>query len=188
MIVTEEDEESIKKARFDGLYALDHEDDDTEDEGLSASFHKIKGKTLGDPTHPYIRRRVYKDAAKDPAPVARSFSAISTLTSSSVADSPKPNHRRTKNPLQTLDEFVEANSTVIKDTPKLQHRHTIIGTELANDLPISATMPTSSAPLSSSAIPKVGTRKRKRDADIKLVPEDQRIFQNLHFCKWFAYL
>jgi hypothetical protein len=165
-----------KKVAFDALYALDDEEDEVEDEGLAESFQKVKGRTLGDPTTSLSRSR--RTPGRTPGSFARSLSNMNLPL-------PQPkqqlqNPRRIKKPLELLEELSASNS-VIRDTPTLQHHHTITGvTSLDNAMP-----PSSSAPPTSSAIPMVKNKKGKgkQVAEIKLVPEQQRIFQNLHFCK-----
>ncbi|KAI5275783.1 DNA polymerase beta-like protein [Aureobasidium subglaciale] len=167
-----------KKLGFDALYALDDEGDEVQDEGLLASFKKVKGRTLGDPTTSLSRPR--HTPRRPPGSLLRSFSNINpSLPSSSQQRS---NPRRTKNPLQLLEELSASNS-IVKDTPPLQHHDTVIGLPSLNEPVDEANMPSSSAPPASSAIPMVKSRKGpgKQVADIKLVPENQRIFQNLHF-------
>lgn len=166
-----------KKAAFDALYALDDEADEAEDEGLAASFQKVKGRTLGDPTTSLSRSR--RTPGRPPGSLARSVSNILLPQSSQQ----RPNLRRTKKPLELLEELSASNS-IVKDTPSLQHHHTVIGVS-SLDGSVNGTMPPSSAPPASSAIPIIKSKKGKgkQVAEIKLVPEDQRIFQNLHFCK-----
>lgn len=169
-----------KKIAFDALYALDDEEDELEDEGLAESFKKVKGRTLGDPTTSLSRSR--RTPGRTPGSFARSFSNMNLPL-------PQPkqqlhNPRRTKKPLELLEELSASNS-VIRDTPTLQHHHTIAGVPSLDN----AMSPSSFAPPTSSAIPMVKNKKSKgkQVAEIKLVPEQQRIFQNLHFCKSSMY-
>ncbi|KAI4842316.1 DNA polymerase beta-like protein [Aureobasidium sp. EXF-8845] len=170
----QQDAAARKKIAFDALYALDDENDEHEDEGLAESYQKVKDRTLGDPTTSLSRSR--RTPGRTPGSFARSFSNMNLPL-------PQPkqqlqNPRRTKKPLELLEEL-SASSSVIKDTHTLQHHHTITGVpSLDNAMP-----PSSSAPPTSSAIPMVKNKKGKgkQVAEIKLVPEQQRIFQNLHF-------
>jgi hypothetical protein len=169
-----------KKVAFDALYALDDEDDEPEDEGLAESFQKVKGRALGDPTTSLSRSR--RTPGRTPCSFARSFSNMNLPLPQPKQQLPNP--RRTKKPLELLEEL-SASDSVIRDTPTLQHHHTITGVpSLDNVMP-----PSSSIPPASSAIPMVKNKrgKGKQVAEIKLVPEQQRIFQNLHFCKSRVY-
>jgi DNA polymerase IV len=169
-----------KKAAFDALYALDNDVDEVEDEGLAASLQQVKGKTLGDPTNSSSRSR--RTPGRPPVSLARSVSNINLPLPQSTKQ--RSNHRRTKKPLELLDELSASNS-IVKDTPPLQHHHTVIGSS-SLDKPVKDTMPPpSSAPPASSAIPMINNKKGKgkQVAEIKLVPEDQRIFKDLQFCK-----
>jgi hypothetical protein len=165
-----------KKVAFDALYALDDEDDEPEDEGLAESFQKVKGRALGDPTTSLSRSR--RTPGRTPCSFARSFSNMNLPLPQPKQQLPNP--RRTKKPLELLEEFSTSNS-ITRDTPTLQHHHhTITGVPSLDNA-----MPPSSAPPTSSAIPMVKSKKGKgkQVAEIKLVPEHQRIFQGLHFCK-----
>ncbi|KAG9764438.1 DNA polymerase beta-like protein, partial [Aureobasidium melanogenum] len=167
-----------KKAAFDALYALDNDVDEVEDEGLAASLQQVKGKTLGDPTNSSSRSR--RTPGRPPGSLARSVSNINLPLPQSTKQ--RSNHRRTKKPLELLDELSASNS-IVKDTPPLQHHHTVIGLS-SLDKPVKDTMPPpSSAPPASSAIPTIKNKKGKgkQVAEIKLVPEDQRIFKDLQF-------
>ncbi|KAG9666001.1 DNA polymerase beta-like protein, partial [Aureobasidium melanogenum] len=167
-----------KKAAFDALYALDNESDEVQDEGLAASFQQVKGRTLGDPTTSSSRSR--RTPGRPPGNLARSISNIILPLPQSTQQ--RPNPRRTKKPLELLDEFSASNS-IVKDTPPLQHHHTVIGVS-SLERPVNDTMPpSSSAPPASSAIPMIKNKKGKgkQPAEINLVPEDQRIFNNLYF-------
>jgi hypothetical protein len=165
-----------KKVAFDALYALDDDGDESEDEGLAESFQKVKGRTLGDPTTSLSRSR--RIPGRTPGSFARSFSNMNLPLPQPKQQLPNP--RRTKKPLELLEELSASNSA-IRDTPTLQHHHTITGVpSLDNAMPTS-----SSAPPTSSAIPMIKSKKGKgkQVAEIRLVPEQQRIFQGLHFCK-----
>jgi hypothetical protein len=168
-----------KKVAFDALYALDDEGDDMEDEGLADSFQKVKGRTLGDPTTSLSRSR--RTPGRPPGSFARSISNMNLPLPQPKQQLPDP--RRTKKPLELLEELSASNS-IVRDTPTLQHHHTILGVP-SLDRPPYAMPPSSSAPPASSAIPMVKNKKGKgkQVAEIKLVPEQQRIFQGLHFCK-----
>ncbi|KAI5207423.1 DNA polymerase beta-like protein [Aureobasidium subglaciale] len=172
------DSAAKKKLDFDALYALDDEDDEAQDEGLLASLQKVKGRTLGDPTTslPHSRRT----PLRHPGSLLRSFSNINSPLPPLAQQQPKP--RRTKNPLQLLEEL-SASSSIIKDTPPLQYHHTIIGLPSLDQTVNEAIMPPSFALPASSALPMIKNKKGpgKQVADIKLVPENQRIFQDLHF-------
>lgn len=168
-----------KKVAFDALYALDNEGDEMEDEGLAESFQKVKGRTLGDPTTSLSRSR--RTPGRTSGSLARSVSNMNLPLPQPSQQASNP--RRTKKPLELLEELSTSNS-IIKDTPPtLHHHHTIIGVP-SLDRPASAMPPSSSAPPASSAIPMIKNKKGKgkQVAEIKLVPEQQRIFQNLHFC------
>jgi len=169
-----------KKAAFDALYALDNDGDDMEDEGLADSFQKVKGRTLGDPTTTSLSRS-RRTPGRTPGSFARSISNMNLPLPQPKQQQSNP--RRTKNPLELLEELSTSNS-IVKDTPTLQHHHTIIGVP-SLDRPAITMPPSSSAPPASSAIPMIKNKKGKgkQAAEIKLVPEHQRIFQNLHFCK-----
>jgi hypothetical protein len=169
-----------KKAAFDALYAMDNESDNTEDEGLAESLQKVKGRTLGDPTTSLSRSR--RTPGRPPGSFARSISNMNLPLPQPKQQLPNP--RRTKKPLELLEELSASNS-IIKDTPPtLQHHHTITGVP-SLDRSAVAMLPSSSAPPASSAIPMIKNKKGKGKqlAEIKLVPEHQRIFQNLYFCK-----
>lgn len=171
-----------KKIAFDALYALDDEGDEIEDEGLAESFPKVKGRTLGDPTTSLSRSR--RTPGRIPGNFARSVSNMNLPHSKQQL----PNPRRIKRPLELLEEL-STSTSIVKDTPPtLQHHNTIIGVP-SLDRPANTMPPSSSAPPASSAIPMIKNKKGKgkQVADIKLVPEQQRIFQNLHFCKSSAY-
>ncbi|KAI4729256.1 DNA polymerase beta-like protein [Aureobasidium sp. EXF-10728] len=167
-----------KRAAFDALYALDDEGDEVEDEGLVASFKAVKGKTLGDPTTSLSRSR--RTPGRPPGSLTRSVPNINLPLPQSTQQ--RPNPRRAKKPLELLEELT-ASSSIIKDTPPLKHHHTVIGVPSLN-IPAKEIMPPScSAPPASSAIPVIKNRKGKgkQAVEIRLVPEQQRIFQNLHF-------
>jgi hypothetical protein len=172
-----------KKVAFDALYALDDEGDDIEDEGLADSIQKVKGRTLGDPTTSLSRSR--RTPGRPPGSFARSISNMNLPLPQPKQQLPNP--RRTKKPLELLEELSASNS-IVRETPTLQHHHTIIGVP-SLDRPAITMPPSSSAPPASSAIPMVKSKKGKgkQVAEIKLVPEQQRIFQGLHFCKSRAY-
>ncbi|KAH0144518.1 hypothetical protein KCU82_g15157, partial [Aureobasidium melanogenum] len=166
-----------KKAAFDALYALDNESDEVQDEGLAASLQQVKGRTLGDPTTFLSRSR--RTPGRPPGSLARSVSNINLPLPQSIQQ--RPNPRRTKKPLELLEELSASNS-IVKDTPPLQHHHTVIGLS-SLDKPVKDTMPPPSAPPASSAIPMIKNKKGKgkQVAEIKFVPEDQRIFKDLYF-------
>lgn len=169
-----------KKAAFDALYALDDEADEAEDEGLAASLQTMKGGTLGYPTTSLSGSR--RTPGRPPGSLERSVSTINLHPSQLTQQ--RTNPRRTKKPLELLEELSVSNS-IVKNTPPLQHHRTVIGAS-SLDRSVNGTMPpSSSAPPASSAIPMIKSKKGKgkQVAEIKLVPEDQRIFQNLHFCK-----
>lgn len=179
-----DDAEAQKIANFDALYALDDQDDDDErDEMLLDSLRQIKGKVIGDPTISISRRTPGTSLGN----LTRSVSNINTalpLPLPSSTDQQLPRPRRAKNPRELLDEFDTSSSTV-QDTPTLRHHHTVFGTS-SRDNPLNKpAMPSSSAPPASSAIPMVKKKKGKgkEEAQIDMVPEDQRIFKDLHFCK-----
>ncbi|KAI5209766.1 hypothetical protein AUEXF2481DRAFT_5907 [Aureobasidium subglaciale EXF-2481] len=167
-----------KKLDFDALYALDDESDEVKDEGLLASFQKVKGRTLGDPTTSLSRSR--HTPRRPPGSLLRSFLNMNPSLPSSSQQRSDP--RRAKNPLLLLEELSASNS-IVRDTPPLHHHYTVIGLPSLNKPVDEANMPSSSDPPASSAIPMVKSKKGpgKQVADIKLVPENQRIFQNLHF-------
>jgi hypothetical protein len=159
-----------KKVAFDALYALDSEGDDTEDEGLADSLQKVKGRTLGDPTTSLSRSR--RTPGRPPGSFARSISNINLPLPQPRQQVPNP--RRTKKPLELLEELSASNS-IVKDTPPtLQHHHTIIEVP-SLDRPAAEMLPSSSAPPASSAIPMIKNKKGKgkQAAEIKLVPEHQ---------------
>lgn len=162
-----------KKVAFDTLYALDDEGDETEDEGLAESFQKVKGRTLGDPTTSLSRSR--RTPGRTPGSFARSISNMN-LPLPQPSQQPS-NPRRNKNPLELLEELSTSNSMVKDTPPTLQHHHTVIGLP-SLERPASAMPPSSSAPPTSSAIPMIKNRKGKgkQVAEIKLVPEPQRVF------------
>ncbi|KAK6006477.1 hypothetical protein QM012_006887 [Aureobasidium pullulans] len=167
-----------KKAAFDALYALDGEADEAEDEGLAASLQQVKGKALGDPTAYLSRLR--RTPGRAPGSLARSVSNINLPLPQ--ATQRRPNPRKTKKPLELLDEL-SASTSIVKDTPPLQQHHTVVGMS-SLDRPANETMPPpSSAQPASSAVPMIKNKKGKgkQVAEIKLVPQGQRIFDNLHF-------
>lgn len=168
-----------KKANFDALYALDNEEDDEIDEGLLASFQKIQGRTLGDPTIP-PSGEPRRTTGRTLGGLSRSYSSIDTP----LLSGQQSRSKRNKNPRQLLDE-IDTSSSTIKDTPVLRRHHTVVGTASLGGPVSEGTMPSSSAPPSSSAIPLVKNKKGKgrQEADIKVVPEDQQLFRDLHFCK-----
>lgn len=170
-----------KKIAFDALYALDDEGDEMQDEGLAESFQKVKGRTLGDPTTTSLSRS-RRTPGRTPGSLARSVSSMNLPLPQPSQQASNP--RRTKKPLELLEELSASNS-IVKDTPPtLQHHHTIIGVT-SLDRPANTMPPSSSAPPTSSAIPMIKNKKGKgkQVAEIKLVPEQQRIFQDLHFCE-----
>ncbi|GAB7348560.1 hypothetical protein MBLNU459_g6950t1 [Dothideomycetes sp. NU459] len=156
---------SQKKRAFDELYALDESgEDDQLDEGLLSSVNALKGKTLGDPTvvTPSDRLRT--------TTLARSLSTPHPQKNIGIGRSE-----------QSAARSIHSDD-IVKDTPfpSLQKRRTLTGLQ-STEQPATASsqVPSSTAP-PSSAIPRAAG-KRKRDADIKLVPEQLRIFRNLHF-------
>ena len=97
--MTEEDEAAwIKKVGFDGLYALD-DDDEKEDIGLRASFETLRGKTLGDPTAPFTRRVI-----PPPGHLFRSLSSLAPIPPSSSSKSEQSPNPRRPSARQLLDE------------------------------------------------------------------------------------
>lgn len=148
--------EEQKKRDFDSLYAIDSSDSEG-DPGQSASLNVLKGKTLGDPTIPTPARKKHST-------VARSLS------------SPIAPGRQSSNPRRTSVRQLLDDAEAVKETPlpKLQKSATTTGVESMLTVGGSIVPP-------SSTIPRA-LGKRKRDADIKLVPPDQRVFDNLHFC------
>ncbi|THX87235.1 DNA polymerase beta-like protein [Aureobasidium pullulans] len=182
---TSRDAEAKKKIRFDALYALDNESDEAEDDGLLASLQKVQGKTLGDPTISLSRSR--RTPGRPPGSLVRSKSNIIPALSLSTQQHQKP--RNTKSPLELLNELSAAaaatstSNSIVKDTPTLQHHNTVTGVPSLEKPADDGKMPPSSALPASSAIPMIKNKKGKgkQVVDIKLVPEDQRIFQGLHF-------
>lgn len=184
---TSRDAEAKKKIGFDALYALDNESDEAEDDGLLASLQKVQGKTLGDPTISLSRSR--RTPGRPPGSLVRSKSNIIPALSLSTQQHQKP--RNTKRPLELLNELSAAaaatstSDSIVKDTPTLQHHNTVTGVPSLEKPADDEKMPPSSAPPASSAIPMIKNKKGKgkQVVEIKLVPEDQRIFQGLHFCR-----
>lgn len=190
---TSRDAEAKKKIGFDALYALDNESDEAEDDGLLASLQKVQGKTLGDPTISLSRSRRTpgRPPGRPPGSLIRSKSNIIPALSLSTQQHQKP--RNTKSPLELLNELSAAatatatstSNSIVKDTPTLQHHNTVTGVPSLEKPADDGKMPPSSAPPASSAIPMIKNKKGKgkQVVEIKLVPEDQRIFQGLHFCR-----
>ncbi|TIA85023.1 DNA polymerase beta-like protein [Aureobasidium pullulans] len=182
---TSRDAEAKKKIGFDALYALDNESDEAEDDGLLASLQKVQGKTLGDPTISLSRSR--RTPGRPPGSLVRSKSNIIPALSLSTQQHQKP--RNTKSPLELLNELSAAaaatstSNSIVKDTPILQHHNTVTGVPSLEKPADDGKMPPSSALPASSAIPMIKNKKGKgkQVVDIKLAPEDQRIFQGLHF-------
>lgn len=166
-----EDATSRKKRTFDELYALDESGDEGKpsvDEGLVSSLNALKGKIIGDPTVP------------TPSNKGKSTSLARSL---SIPFPQKNINQGRSAPLSFHSD------DVVKDTPlpPLKRHHSITGLQLLEQAaapsptaPPSSIVPPSSTAPPSSSIPRANGRK-KRDADIKLVPEQLQIFRNLHF-------
>lgn len=159
--MSKEDRIKQKRAAFDALYALDDSAEEEDDPGLAASLATLKGKTLGDPTLPC------KIIRKTPR-FSRSLSIPYPSQTSTSSASSRLNMVPAR---QTLD---DAAAEVVKDTPNpsLRKGATFTGVDMVRD---------SMVPVA-SAIPRA-SGKRKRDAEIKLAPQGQRIFDRLHFCE-----
>jgi len=200
--MTPEDVAEQKRVAFDNLYALDELSAEEDDPGLAGSVQAIKGKVVGDSAvHGSLANRTRR---RTPA-ISRSLSTPYPPTNHQFL----PSTRTELTALQLLEHVEIVKETPV---PSLRKSATVTGVESSEDptrlpfpplfpqpMPLSSlkkslegasaaeipTMPSSSALPSFSAIPKAIGRKRKREgalAEIRLVPEDQRVFSGLNFC------
>ncbi|KAK4987499.1 hypothetical protein LTR66_007580 [Elasticomyces elasticus] len=175
-----------KKAFFDSLYALEN-DDDVIDNGLNDSIKSLEGFLNGSRNRLLSRsneRHTRSDPPREtttPMP-SKDVSVVSTTKRRQTGSAIKKGIARTVSaptvpnsvPQSTKIPDTMAGNPSTRSSPALpatlRHGYTISGVpETANTL---------AAP--PSAIPR-SSGKRKRDTEITLMPEDQRIFNGMHF-------
>lgn len=199
-----------KLLAFDALYALGEDSDGEGDPGLLASLEALRGKTIGDPTIPTpISKRTsslsrslstpFPPHTAQPSNPKRASALQLLEDAEAVKETPVPSLRKSAS-VDSLEAMQNSSASmpptfanpralgkrkrnydVIEETPlpQLRKSATMAGTGIVQD---------SFVP-SSSAIPRaIGAAGKKKGnaemklANIKLVPQDQRVFSGLHFC------
>jgi len=198
--MTPEEFAEQKRVAFDDLYALDELSAEEDDPGLAGSVQAIKGKVVGDfVVHDSLanRRRTpgFSRSLSTPYPptnhqfpssICTKATALQLLENSEVVkETPVPSLRKsaTVTGVESLEDPTRLPfpSLLPQPMPLTSPKKSLKDAQAVED-PI---MPSSSALPSFSAIPKAIGRKRKREgalAEIKFVPEDQRVFSGLNFC------
>lgn len=199
-----------KVLAFDALYALDEDSDEEGDPGLSASLEALRGKTIGDPTIPTPiakRTSLFSRSLSTPFPPHSAqplnptrASALQLLEDAeTVKETPVPSLRKSAsvNSLEAMQDSSanmpptfgnsralgkrKRNDDVVGETPlpPLRKSATMAGTDIVRD---SFVPPSSAIPRAIGAAGKKKGNAEMKLADIKLVPQDQRVFSGLHFC------
>lgn len=193
MAVADQANRLADKTAFYNELALLDEDDDILDKGLQGSMQALSSAVIRKSRPVASPETMARDFAVETSTPASSLKMLGNMVTQTPVDPLRKSLARTLLRSNTGPEKTAAPSTpvadveVVKDTPFRSQASTTqvpqLRHSISTPLPIKAVATSASATASTSKV----LGKRKRLDTVKLVPEEQRIFSGLGFCKCLPY-